>query len=336
MNVQKLPSGKYKAEVRHRGFYRSQTFERKKLAEDWWARTEAEYLAGKRGQPLHKTLGQAFAKYAQEVSPKKKGARWEQIRLAKLGRDEFLSNTLMNDLTTTVLAKWRDRRLTEVGPGSVIRELTLIRSVIAKAREEWRWIPTNPFVGLERPTAPKHRDRRIAEQEIQVIVELLNYREGLEFGEQLATPSQLTAIAFLLALETAMRAGDVLSIWGVAPSNSHAWVDYAARAVYRPVSKNGDARSIPLSMRAISLLKMIHPTYFQALSAGSRDQLFRRAVKRAGIVNLTFHDSRHEATWRLAKKLNVLELAKVLGVRDPKTLMIYYNPSVTELADKLL
>lgn len=48
-----------------------------------------------------------------------------------------------------------------------------------------------------------------------------------------------------------------------------------------------------------------------------------------------FHDTRHEAITRLAKRLDVLELARMVGHRDPRSLMIYYNETAEQLAKKL-
>lgn len=53
------------------------------------------------------------------------------------------------------------------------------------------------------------------------------------------------------------------------------------------------------------------------------------------VDGLTFHDLRHSAITRLAKKLDVLALAKMVGHRDLRQLMIYYNPSAEELAGRL-
>lgn len=50
----------------------------------------------------------------------------------------------------------------------------------------------------------------------------------------------------------------------------------------------------------------------------------------------TFHDTRHTACTWLCQKLNVMELAKMMGIRDLKTLQtVYYNPKATELAPRL-
>ena len=53
------------------------------------------------------------------------------------------------------------------------------------------------------------------------------------------------------------------------------------------------------------------------------------------IKDLHFHDTRHEAVTRLAKKLDVLELARQVGHRDINMLRIYYNQPASERAKKL-
>ncbi len=45
--------------------------------------------------------------------------------------------------------------------------------------------------------------------------------------------------------------------------------------------------------------------------------IFRRALKLANIEGLTFHDTRHEAIARLAQKVPLLDLARVIGHLDP-------------------
>ena len=63
--------------------------------------------------------------------------------------------------------------------------------------------------------------------------------------------------------------------------------------------------------------------------------LFRRARDRCGIVDLHFHDSRATALTRLSERLDVLELARMVGHRDLKSLMVYYRKTASQLAYKL-
>ncbi|MDR2015092.1 MAG: tyrosine-type recombinase/integrase [Azoarcus sp.] len=62
---------------------------------------------------------------------------------------------------------------------------------------------------------------------------------------------------------------------------------------------------------------------------------FRKACRRAQIVDLHFHDTRHEAITRLARKLDVLDLARMVGTRELKILMVYYNATPAEIAARL-
>jgi hypothetical protein len=71
------------------------------------------------------------------------------------------------------------------------------------------------------------------------------------------------------------------------------------------------------------------------LTEPTRDALFRKIRQRASLEDLHFHDSRAEAIWRLSKKLDVLQLARVIGHRDLKSLLIYYDESASELAKRL-
>ncbi len=94
----------------------------------------------------------------------------------------------------------------------------------------------------------------------------------------------------------------------------------------------------PQSSKAITLLQELQPKKSGNVFSVPQESgaiYFRKAVRLAGIENLTFHDSRHEALTRLARKLDVLDLARMVGHRDPRSLMIYYNPTPTEIAERL-
>lgn len=71
------------------------------------------------------------------------------------------------------------------------------------------------------------------------------------------------------------------------------------------------------------------------LTQSQKDALFRKIRERAAIDGLNFHDARHTAITRLAKKLNPLELARTVGHKDLKMLLVYYNESADEIAKRL-
>lgn len=268
------------------------------------------------------TLREALRRFASEVAPTHRGERWEILRCRLLEKAPMAEKRL-SALVAADLAAWRDARLKQVAPNSVRREMSLLGSVLEVARKEWGWLRSNPLEDVKKPPAPKSRRRRVSDDEVQRIQLALGYEGGTP-----VTASHRVALAFEFAVETAMRAGEILGL---------TWPRVRPKAVTLPQTKNGDQRDVPLSSRAreiIALLPRDAATVFD-VEPGTRDALFRKARDRAQIEDLHFHDSRAEAIWRLSKKLDVLELARIIGHRDVRSLMIYYQPSADELADRL-
>jgi integrase len=146
------------------------------------------------------------------------------------------------------------------------------------------------------------------------------------------TTSARIGAAYLFAIETAMRAGEICSL---------EWQHVYERHVHLPVTKNGYARDVPLSTEARRIIEQLRPltgegdTVFD-VSAASLDALFRKARARAQIEDLHFHDTRREALTRLSKVFHVMELARVSGHRDLRVLHnVYYAPTVSDLVAKL-
>ena len=76
----------------------------------------------------------------------------------------------------------------------------------------------------------------------------------------------------------------------------------------------------------------VFPIHFEALKS-----LWRRAMKRADIVDLRFHDLRHEATSRFFELgLNVVEVGTITGHKDLKILQRYTHLRAGDLAKKLM
>ena len=71
------------------------------------------------------------------------------------------------------------------------------------------------------------------------------------------------------------------------------------------------------------------------LTSALLDAYYRQGRDLAGIKRPTFHDARATAITRLSKKLDILELARMVGHRDPRSLMVYYRQSATDIAAKL-
>ena len=100
-------------------------------------------------------------------------------------------------------------------------------------------------------------------------------------------------------------------------------------------TKNASCRKVPLSKRALEILALLPDDELFNLRSDSLSTHFRTARINAGIDDLTFHDTRHEAITRLASKVEVLDLARIVGHKDIKQLLTYYNKSAQDIAELL-
>jgi integrase len=317
----------WRVELYVRGKRESATFDSKAEAVAWANLRESELTGAKLPD---RTLADALDRYGREKAPKEGGGeRWTRNKLKNL-KAYPLSRKALASLTAPDIAQWRDDRLAgprlkgegSVAPATVNREMNLLRSVLEAARKDWGWLRVNPMADVSRPKNPKGRRRRITDAEAGRVCVALGYHGG-----EPVTASQRVAVAFLFGLETAMRGGEILRLRPphVRPASVHI-----------PKSKNGDARDVPLSLRARELLKLLPPADpLFGLTDAQKDALFRKGRAKAAVGDLHFHDSRAEAIYRLSKKLDVLELARVIGHRDLKSLLAYYETTADELAAKL-
>lgn len=359
----------WQAKVRRRGFpTQSRTFSYKEDAEKWVRAIEVamEKPGFKDLRETDKnTFGEVLKRYQKEVTPSKKSAAIESIKIDVLLKDPILPKLKMTAITSDAIAGWRDRRKKEVSGATINREMDVISVVINHADREWRIHVDNPIRRVKRPEKARARERRFSPDEESYLLAALTGGERQAdgtFTKGARNPWLLPLVR--LAIETAMRRGELLALdW----EN----VDLKRQTAHLPDTKNGDARTVPLSTRAVAILAAlpvpkaddeeeragaderrsgkVFPTTAMALRKG-----FTRAIERAQeqyiadckaakrkplaafLADVHFHDTRHEAASRLAEKLsNVLELSAVTGHRDLRMLKRYYHPRAEDLAKKL-
>ncbi len=307
---------------------KAKTFKTKREAQVW-AREFEVGITG--GTDSGDTMRQVFDRYALERSKGKKGQRQEVVRLNRFAADlvngKPLGEYVIGDVTTPDLVAWRDMRLGKVKPGSVSREMGLLKHVFVTATKEWGLLRINPMEDVKRPAGAKRRKRRVYDNEIEKLTEALDLTTQPWVSEK-----QITGAMFLFAIETAMRSGEIRDI-----TNRHV----SGNVVHLPETKNDHARDVPLTKRALEILEAVRGNRTEPgqrpfnIDAERRDIVFRAAVRKARIENLHFHDTRHEAITRLAKLLEILDLARVTGHRNLNELLTYYEASGDELAERL-
>lgn len=324
-SIQKYGKG-FRAFVALEGQRTSKTFLTRREAVAWAAACETEIRANKRLTPGERhSFADALLRYSEEVSVSKRGGRWERIRIEAFMNESSLdASTLIGEVTPEMLGVWRDARLKEVKPGTVLRDISLLSAIFETARREWRWITTNPVGDMRKPKSPDHRERVITPAEVKAMLKVMGYAPSV----QPCSITQAVAVCFLVALRTGMRAGELCGLtW------DRVYMDYVVLPVTKTVPRN-----VPLSKvasRLIERMRGFDPVLVFGVSAPSLDALFRKYRARAGLSGFTFHDARHTAATMLARKLDVLDLCKMFGWANPKQAMVYYNPSASEIAARL-
>jgi len=304
----------------HKPFVKSFT---SKLDAEKWARSVEIELD--RGTYLnipnahHYLFSDLISIYLEKVTPTLRGRSEDSYRLKRLLRHPIASVN-MSRFTPQLISNYRDERLKEIKSNTVIRELSCISSIINYSKRELGLNIENPVTLIKKPPTTEGRNRILTNEEIYRLLIELNkinpiYRSLTEF-----------------ALETAMRRGELMSFeW--------ANVDFEKCLIFLPQTKNGYSRYVPLSTKAIEILKSLQRTKDNRvfpLNVGTVSLMFLEAVRRAKLENVHFHDLRHMAITRISRKItNVFELAIISGHRSLKMLQRYTHINPEDIASKL-
>lgn len=348
-------SGWWQAKIRRRGYLaQSKTFAKKVDAETWARGVENQMDRGvfvSREEAESTTLREALERYQREVTPRKRGAAVEGYRINALLSHGIAKRTLAS-VRGAEIAAFRDEELKRLAPSTVVKTLALISHLFETARKEWGIEVDNPVRKVSKPKVDNARERRLTADELAYLLAALDKPGDAVKTKDKDRRNQWTPTIARFAVETAMRQGEMLALdW------KH--VDLVRAVAHLPMTKNGTSRDVPLSTAAVALLRgdgavaklrrgKVFPTTASALK-----QSFTRAVARGRrmyladcknaasepldgfLLDLHFHDLRHEATSRLAEKLQMHELMRVTGHKDTRMLARYYHPRAEDLAKKL-
>ena len=328
-------NGKWQVQVRRSGHApRAKSFQSKSDAQRWARQIEAEFdrtLIPNDVRSLNTvTVAQLLTRYRDTVTNEKRGIVPERQRIDVFLRQRWSTLSLAK-IDAATLSKYRDARLKQVEPGTVIRELGLLSSIFETARREWGYTAfQNPLAGLRKPKAPDGRERRLKPGELQALTKACSTVAG-----------SWLLHGFQLAIETGLRRGELLGI---------RWqdVNLESAILYVPFTKTDKARTIPLTDRAIELLtarkaaSATHAQYAFPVSANAFRLAWERCKRRAeragctGIQELRFHDLRHEAVSRFFEQgLNTAEVATISGHRDLRMLFRYTHLKPEDILAKL-
>ncbi len=332
----KLPTGRWRAQVRRKGQHASRTFRLKSEAEAWAVDAERAVHLGKPPNAFRTDDKTSFGSLI-ELHIKDMGEvgkpllRSKALCLEKLKRD--LGREKLSALTRERLIAY-GKALAKQGAGAVTLSMDIgyLRTVLVHAAAvHGVEVPTEQVM-LARVALGRlglvgkggERERRPTQDELDGIIAFYdtNPRQTIPVGR---------IVKFAVA--TAMRQDEICSFL---------WTDVdfsTCLALVRnrkdPRRKSGNHQKVPLldatGYDAIALLKeqqslslpsdRVFP--FNGKSLGTA---FRRACQDLRIEDLRFHDLRHEATSRLFEAgFDIPEVSLVTGHKDWKMLRRYLN-----------
>ena len=331
-SIRKRGNLQWEARIRRKGMpVTCKTFETKFEAEKWAREIEAEMDRGafaSRSEAESTTLHEALERYIAEYIPKLAHSDKSE-RLARALQRRGIASRLMSAIRSKDVADFvREREIEGVSTNTIRIDLALLSRLFEVAIGNWGMESLqNPVRRVARPKLPPGRERR------------------LEPGEEerlLAAGTPVLQTLIKLALETAMRREELATL---------TWrqIDLSRRIIILGAAdtKNSEARTIPLSPRAIEILQAlqveqsVHPSPTTSrlfpFQPDAVTKAMARACKFANIQGLTFHDLCHEATSRLFENtdLDVMEIRAITGHKSMQMLARYSHLRTARLADRL-
>jgi len=235
----------------------------------------------------------------------------------------FTSLTL-NKITPDSIEEYiRHRLANQAAHSTILNEIRLL----SHAFNTVRWCKENPVRHVKHKLKSRMVDRWLTDEEEKKL--LTASEEGLD--------GQLQDI-IMLDLATGLSQEELLNL---------KWerIDFNRNALTTTRSKTETTRTLPLKDEAIELLKRRNKVraltgyvFFNGagnrIDAGKLKKTFGRAVKKAGIKHLRFHDLRHTfATRLLHKGVDIYSVSKLLGHKDIGTTQRYAHHNIESLRD---
>jgi len=315
-------SGKWQARVQRQGYPdQCKTFFMRSDAETWARKIEIELDQGilnSKANP-NTLLKELLVRYKCEVTSKKKFASVEEYRVTAWQKHP-LANYAISKIKSSDIAQWRDEKIKlNKSPNTIRLDLAVLSHLFTVARNEWGFEGlSNPATHITLPKLTSGRTRRLLNGELDLILQ--------------NTDSELLKPIALLAVETGMRRSEIASLeWKHLNLNK--------KTILIPVTKNGEAREVPLSEIALTQILQMNnaQTRIFNITPHAITIAFGRACKRAGIHGLPFHTLRHEAISRFFERgFSIAEVALISGHKTWSMLRRYTHLKAEDLVKKMM
>jgi len=242
--------------------------------------------------------------------------------------EQYLAGVALVDIDRELIEKCRAVRAAESSQATANRYMACLRMLLRRAHREWDWIDKAPVVPMF--SIEKREARFLTRSQARQVLKELRSRS-----------SHLADVAEV-ALETGMRMSNVTGL-------SWPQVDLRRRQLIVPASRSkaGETIAVPLSSRALAILKAQrgeHPehvfTYRKGPKRSSRalpfhdanGRIFKAATAAAGVPWLRFHDLRHTwASWHVQDGTPLQALQELGGWKSFAMVQNYAHLSTDHL-----
>lgn len=323
--IKKLKSGKYYVQIRKRNQPTAyKTFIELKLARKWAKSVEVQIDKGiynDLSEAQSTTLKELIIKYRDEIAIAHKARRSTSYKLNYLSRQKIATKTLTQIKSKDLWDLKEHLELEDLATKTINIYIQLLQQVWNTAKRRWSiTLPAqSPFELITLDKVNNARDEILTTEEYQKLLEaavhskLVQLRDLIEFG-----------------YETAARISEILKL-------SRNDVDLNNKLAMLRNTKNGEDRTIPLTDKAIEILKR-NPFGDRFFKCGYDSVLFyfRQARKRAGIPKFVFHSLRACAiTNMLLRGMKVEEVATISGHKSWSMLKRYTRIRAADLVEKV-
>jgi integrase len=314
----------YRVKVRRKG-YPSQTATFAKLtdAKKWAQITEGAVLEGRyfhNTQVTRYTVGEMIDRYLVHVLPQKRPntVRPQQGHLRWW--KACLGHVPLAELTPALIIEYRDKLASGDGTrranSTVNHYLSTFSHALTVASAEWGWLADSPMRNIKQLRWPRGRVRFLTQEE----------RQRLLTACQESNTGYLYLLV-VLALSTGARQMELLTL-------TWAQVDFEHQVLRLLETKNGIARVLPLTGRALELMHAhvkAHRADTALVFPGKSGKTpvrmrtaWENAVRRAGLTDFHFHDCRHSfASYLAMQGASLREIADALGHKTLAMVMRY-------------
>ena len=351
-SIIQTPASRWQAIIRRKGTKPlKRTFTRKTDAINWARTTEAdiergEYRPERKGERL--TFADLIKMYVDDadmglptLSPGQQrtmpgvlafwSSQFGHLRLKDVKADVIEDAADLLRHRNKVSSAGKD--LGSISPSTVRKYLSILGTVFRFAVKK-RLLRSSPLQEVQKPSADDERHRYLSQEEVTTLLGAVDQSETREL-----------AVAVRLALFTGLRKSELFELTWERVNLKDTPILYQGsgkpfaippRHILAEYTKSGHPRIVPIAGPALEALRAwgkVRPLDGSALLFPSRENAtkpidlrtpWKTALRRAGIDNFRWHDLRHSfASWLMMSGASHIEIAKLTGHRDLKSLMRY-------------